>query len=70
MIIVIASFVVKWDAGIPLKVLVVVPGAFLITWALCEFVVKRVGFLRFLFGMTSPRAGRRQDAPLAPAPVE
>ena len=69
-IIVIASFVVKWYAGIPFKMLAVVPGSFFVTWALCEFVVKRVGFLRFLFGMTSPRPGQRKEAPLAHAPVE
>jgi len=30
-----------------------------------EFVIKRVGFLRFLFGMTSPVKPARQETPAA-----
>jgi glucans biosynthesis protein C len=66
-ILVIASFVVKWDLGIPLKMLVVVGSSFIVCWALCEFVIKRVGFLRFLFGMTSSTPLRKQAPQLDPA---
>jgi hypothetical protein len=56
-----ASFIVKWDTGIPLKMLVTVASSFLVSWALVEFIIKRVGFLRFLFGMTS---GKPQVKPI------
>jgi glucan biosynthesis protein C len=60
-IIVIAFFVVQWDTGITLKLLVVVLGSLLVSLALVELLVKRVNLLRRLFGMkpripaTSPR---------------
>ncbi len=50
-IIVIAYFAVQWDMGLLPKMLIVGFGAFAITLALVEFVVKRVGVLRLLFGM-------------------
>jgi surface polysaccharide O-acyltransferase-like enzyme len=49
-IIVIAFFVVQWDAGIPLKLLVVVLGSLLVTLGLVE-LIKRIKVLRGLFGM-------------------
>ena len=54
-IIVIAYFVVQWDAGLTLKVLVVVLGSLLVTLGLVELVIKRVNVLRGLFGMKTLR---------------
>lgn len=68
-ILVIASFVVKWNAGIPLKMLVVVPSSFLVSWGLVEYVIRRVGFLRFLFGMTSGKPAGKQEAQVKPVHV-
>jgi peptidoglycan/LPS O-acetylase OafA/YrhL len=53
-IIVIAYFVVQWDAGLTLKLLVVVLGSFLVTLGLAE-LIKRIGVLRVLFGMRNRR---------------
>jgi peptidoglycan/LPS O-acetylase OafA/YrhL len=50
MIIVIAFFVVQWDAGITLKLLVVVLGSLVVTLGLVE-LVKRIKVLRGLSGM-------------------
>ena len=50
-IIVIAFFVVQWDTGITLKLLVVVLGSLLATLGLVELVIKRVRVLGALFGM-------------------
>ena len=57
-IIVIAFFVVQWNAGITLKLLVVVLGSFLVTLGLVE-VVKRIKVLRRLFGTKT----RRREIP-------
>jgi glucan biosynthesis protein C len=54
-IIVIAFYVVQWDAGITLKLLVVVVGSLLVTLGLVELVIKRVGVLRGPFGMKALR---------------
>ena len=52
------TFVVKWDAGIPPKVLVVVFGSFLITLGLIELLIRPFKAMRMLFGM-EPR-GRKE----------
>jgi hypothetical protein len=54
-IIVIAYFVVQWDTGTTLKLLVVVLGSLLVTVGLVELVIKRIGVLRGLFGMKTRR---------------
>lgn len=59
-IITIAFFVVQWNAGIAVKLPVVVLGSLAATLALYELVIRRLGFLRILFGM---KAGR--GSPLA-----
>lgn len=46
-----AFYVVQWDAGIPVKLLTVVPGSFIVTLAIYELLVRRVIPLRALFGM-------------------
>lgn len=55
-IIVIAFFVVQWEAGLPVKLLAVVVSSFAITIGLYELIIKRVSSLRTLFGMKSPRS--------------
>ena len=58
-IIVIAFYVVQWNAGITLKYLVVLLGSLLVTLGLIELVIKRVSALRGFFGMKT----RRPDMP-------
>ncbi|HET7091271.1 MAG TPA: hypothetical protein VFL17_21765 [Anaerolineae bacterium] len=53
MIIVIAFFVVQWDAGIPVKLPVIVLGSFVASVGLYELIIRRVGPLRMVFGMKS-----------------
>ena len=50
-VLVVAYFAVQWQASIGIKMIAVLIGAFLLTIGLCELLVKRVGFLRLLFGM-------------------
>jgi glucan biosynthesis protein C len=50
-IIVIAFYVVQWDAGILAKLLIVVLGSFVVALGLVELLIKRIGTLRGLFGM-------------------
>jgi surface polysaccharide O-acyltransferase-like enzyme len=50
-IIIIAYYVVQWNAGITLKLLVVVVGSLVVTLGLIEFLIKRINFLRKLFGL-------------------
>ena len=50
-IIIIAYFVVQWNMALLPKMLVVLLSSFAITLGLCEWVVRRVGVLRLLFGM-------------------
>jgi peptidoglycan/LPS O-acetylase OafA/YrhL len=59
-IVVIAFYVVQWDAGVTLKLLVVVLGSLLVTLGLVE-LVKRIRVLRGLFGIKT----RRQEMPSA-----
>jgi glucan biosynthesis protein C len=50
-IIVIAYFVVQLNAALVPKLLIVVIGSFLVSLALYQFVIRRVGLLRVAFGM-------------------
>ena len=50
-IIVIAFYVVQWDAGISVKLPVVVLSSFVVTLALYHFLVRRIGVLRVMFGI-------------------
>jgi fucose 4-O-acetylase-like acetyltransferase len=54
-ILVIAYFVVQWEAGILVKLLVVVLGSFLTTLGLAELLIKPFGPIRVLFGMRPRR---------------
>ena len=58
-IIVIAYFVVQWQAGIPLKLLAILIGSFLITLGLVELLIRPFKPMRRLFGM---KARRPKDA--------
>jgi len=58
---VIAYYVVLWNAGIFVKLVTVVIGSLSVTLALYEFVIRRVGFLRTIFGMkTTARSSAAQ----------
>jgi peptidoglycan/LPS O-acetylase OafA/YrhL len=46
-----AFYVVQWNVGVPLKLLVVVVGSFAITLGLYELLVRRINPVRALFGM-------------------
>jgi hypothetical protein len=46
-----AYFVVQWNVGLLPKLLVVIFGAFAVSLGLYEFVIRRVGLLRVMFGM-------------------
>ncbi len=61
-ILVLAYFVVQWNMALVPKMLIVGIGAFAITLALVEFVVKRVGVLRLLFGMKPAAEGEERPA--------
>jgi glucan biosynthesis protein C len=54
-IMIIAFFVVQWDAGIPVKLPVVILGSFAATIGLYELVIRRIGPLRAVFGMSPAR---------------
>ena len=53
-ILVIAYFVVRWNTGIFPKLVTVVISSLLVTLSLYEFVIRRIGFLRMIFGMKAP----------------
>lgn len=57
-IIVIAFFVVQWNAGIALKLPVVVLSSFVVTLVLYELIVRRIRPLRLAFGMKAPGTGK------------
>jgi len=54
-IVVIAFYVVQWQAGVTVKMLAVVIGSFVVTLGIYELLVRRVAPLRALFGMKSLR---------------
>jgi surface polysaccharide O-acyltransferase-like enzyme len=63
-IVVLAYFVVQWDAGILPKLLVLVVGAFVVSLGLYELLIRRVSLLRVLFGMkatVTPPASPAQE---------
>jgi glucans biosynthesis protein C len=58
----IAYVVVQWQASIPVKLLAVGVGAFMVSIGLVELVIKRIGWLRLLFGMKDGQPARVQVA--------
>jgi len=58
-IFVIALYVLKWDAGILVKLPILVLTSFVVTLVLVEFIIKRINLLRTVFGM-KPRVARSQ----------
>ena len=67
-IIAIAFYVVQWQAGIPVKLVTVVLGSFVVTLAIYELVIRRIGPLRTLFGMKA-RARTPDMQPQEATPV-
>ncbi len=70
-IIVLAFFVVQWDAGLLPKMLAVVLGAFIVSLGFYELLVRRVAPLRAMFGMKAaiaPPASQPQEAVPASRP--
>ena len=63
-IIVIAYFVVQWDIGILVKLLVVGIGSFLITLGLVELLIRPFRPMRWLFGM-KPRGRKKEESKTA-----
>jgi glucan biosynthesis protein C len=61
-ILAIAYFVVQWETTIPIKLLVVVLGSFSVSIGLYEWVIKRVGILRAMFGMKAGQPVKAQVA--------
>jgi glucan biosynthesis protein C len=61
-IIVIAFFVVQWDAGIVVKLPVVVLGSFVVTLALYEVLVRRIEPLRLLLGLKPSKTGAKAQS--------
>ena len=62
-IIVIAFFVVQWNAGIPFKLITVVISSFLIFMGLYGLVIRRIGPLRAMLGMKSKHPDKSQVSP-------
>jgi hypothetical protein len=61
-IIVIAFFVVQWNAGILVKLPVVVLSSFAVTSGLYELVVRRINPLRLAFGMKTKSSNQYTPA--------
>jgi len=61
-IMVVAFFVVQWEAGILPKMLVVVPVSFVATFGIYELLIRRIGWLRRMFGMKSRASEPTQTA--------
>jgi hypothetical protein len=72
LIMVVAFYVVQWDAGIVPKLLVVVPVSFLLTIGVYELAIRPFEPMRALFGMKSRRRGDSAISPdrrsLPPSP--
>lgn len=73
-VLVLGWYVVHLDMGVGAKIAVLLPLTVLTTFAVYEGLVRRLPFLRFLFGMPPLRTGRRAAAKLnaadaAPSPV-
>jgi glucan biosynthesis protein C len=65
-IVAVGFYVLKWGMGVPASYALVVLFSLLATLGLYELIVRRVGVLRFLFGMKGrPAAPRLAGAPVA-----
>jgi peptidoglycan/LPS O-acetylase OafA/YrhL len=54
-ILVVAFYVVRWPVPLPIKLLAVVLGSFVLSLAVYELLVRRLNPVRFLFGMRPKR---------------
>lgn len=61
-ILVIAYYVVQWQASILVKFLVIALGAFAVSLGITEFIIKRIPILRTLFGMKTDKSPKAQVA--------
>ena len=61
-IIVVAYFVVQWNATILIKILAVVIGSFVVSIGLYQLIIGRVSALRTMFGMKSRRLATQVGA--------
>ncbi len=50
-IVIVAFFLVGWAAAVPVKYIALVAASFVVIMALYEGIIRRIGVLRFLFGM-------------------
>ena len=67
-ILAVAYLVVQWDAGILPKLLALVLGAFAVSLGLYQFVIRRIGLLRSMFGIKlQPRTPVMQPQKAMPA---
>lgn len=62
-IVAVGFYVVQWEASVAVKFVTILVGSFAVTALVYEVVVRRIGVLRFLFGM---RPKRRRAASLSP----
>lgn len=60
-VLVIAYFVVQWEASLWTKFLIVTLASFVISIGLTEWLVKRVTILRLLFGMKTGQPAQTSD---------
>jgi hypothetical protein len=58
-VLVLGWYVVHLDAGIAVKIAILLPLSVLITFSVYEGLIRRLPVLRFLFGMHPLRTGRR-----------
>jgi peptidoglycan/LPS O-acetylase OafA/YrhL len=56
-IVIVGYFVVQWNVGIGLKYVVVVSSSFIVIVAIYDLLVRRLPWLRFLFGMRRMKKG-------------
>jgi hypothetical protein len=59
LIIVIAYYIVQWDAGIVVKLPVVVLSSFVVSLGLYELLIRRTGAARILFGVQTSKKGQK-----------
>jgi len=57
-----AFYLVQIDWPVPVKYLLTALATFLLTWALYEGLVRRIGVLRLLFGMSVDKAAMPKSA--------
>jgi len=59
--VIIAYFLMNWEAAVGLKFLLLSVGIFFMTWVLYEFIIRRVAFIRPLFGLKRTASNSKLD---------